>query len=284
MINALTIDVEDYYSIVMRDWLGIDAQPTEAVVRNTSHMLELLAEHGVKATFFVLGEVAEAFPKLVREIAGGGHEVGVHGYYHRQFFKLTPEQAHQEVGDAKKLIEDIIGQHVEGHRAPAFSIRPDTKWAFEVLAELGFKYDSSVYPITGKRYGWPGFPPDIHEMTLPNGATIIEAPLSTVRIFGKMIPACGGGYLRHFPYWFTRWEMRQIQRIQPAIVYVHPYDMDTERAPDDFETVIAAAPRPVKKFHTRQLWNRGSVQTKLNRLLEQFEFEPLVKLIYSVLQ
>ena len=202
--NALTIDVEDYYSVMARDRLDLALAPTSAVVRNTERMLEVLADHGVRATFFILGEVAEAFPKLVADIAGAGHEIGVHGFYHRQVFNLSRDEFRRDVGDAKKRIEDIIGSETAGHRAAAFSIVPETQWALEVLIELGFRYDSSVFPFAGRRYGWPGFPRDIHKGRLPGGATIGEAPLSVVSVLGRTLPACGGGYLRHFPYALTR--------------------------------------------------------------------------------
>lgn len=154
MINAISIDVEDYWSIFQRDWLSIpDAKPSEAVVKNTRWYLQTFAEHDVKATFFVLGEVAEKFPLLIKEIAGQGHEIGSHGLSHKQIFKLSEDDFRQEIAESRKLLEDITGKAVLGYRAPAFSIGPETKWALKILAEEGYKYDSSVYPITGKRYG-----------------------------------------------------------------------------------------------------------------------------------
>lgn len=284
MQNALTIDVEDYYSILARDWLGFEAGPTDAVVRNTDKVLELLAGGGTKATFFVLGEVAEEFPRLVRTIADAGHEVGIHGYYHHQLFKLSREEFGREVADAKKLVEDQLSGPVEGHRAPAFSIGPDTRWGLEVLAEIGFRYDSSIYPVSGRRYGWPDFPEDIHEMRLPNGMTLIEAPLSVVRLLGKRLPACGGGYLRHFPYAYTNWALGRIQRVRPAVVYIHPYDIDTEPSPADFQERLASGTGEARKFHGGQIRNRRTVAAKLSRLLRRFEFAPLGDVITSTLR
>ena len=283
MIHALTVDVEDYYNILGRDWLGMEAAPTEAVVRNTSRILELFHQFEVKATFFVLGEVAETYPKLVRDIAADGHELGVHGYYHRQFFKLAPNQVHQEVGNAKKIIEDTIGMEVDGHRAPAFSIREDSQWALEMLVELGFRYDSSIHPVGGRRYGWEGFSEDIHEMMLPSGAKIIEVPMSVVRVFGKMFPACGGGYTRHFPYAYTRWAMRRIQRKRPANVYLHPYEIDTDPCSDEYARALAKADRKTRRVHAIQLRNRKTVLPKLTRLLREFRFAPIREVIASVL-
>ncbi len=282
--NALTIDVEDYYSVMARDRLDLALAPTEAVVRNTERMLEVLADHGVRATFFILGEVAEAFPKLVADIAGAGHEIGVHGFYHRQVFNLSRDEFRRDVGDAKKRIEDIIGSETAGHRAAAFSIVPETQWALEVLIELGFRYDSSVFPFAGRRYGWPGFPRDIHKVRLPGGATIIEAPLSVVSVLGRTLPACGGGYLRHFPYALTRWAMRRVNRDRPAIVYMHPYETDTDPGPPEFERALASAPVAVRTFHRRQLRNRETVARKVARLLGEFDFVPVRNVIEAVLK
>ena len=277
--HALTVDVEDGICIGMRDLFEVQEPPTEAVVRNTRRVLEIFEERDVRATFFVLGEVAETYPSLVRQIAEAGHELGVHGYTHRQFFKLNPEQARKEVGDAKRRIEDIVGQGIYGHRAPAFSIRPDTAWALEIIAEAGFKYDSSIVPFSGRRYGWPGFPPDIHYIDLPGGKKLIEAPLPIVSIIGKTFPTCGGGYLRHFPYWYTRWAMNHIGRHRPAIVYMHPYDLDLVPAPEDFQSRLDAADRKTIRFMQLQLRNRRTVAGKLNRLLSEYRFLPLAEVI-----
>jgi polysaccharide deacetylase family protein (PEP-CTERM system associated) len=280
--NALTIDVEDYYSVMARDRLGLAMAPTEAVVRNTGRLLALLADRGIKATFFVLGEVAEAFPRLVRDMAAAGHEIGVHGYLHRPVFGLSREEFRQDVGRTKKLLEDIVGGEVVGHRAPAFSVVPETAWALEELADLGFRYDSSVFPFAGRRYGWPEFPRDIHRRALTGGRAIVEVPLSVVPVLGRAVPACGGGYLRHFPYAFTRWAMRRVTRERPAVVYLHPYETDLERGPEEFERALAAAPLTVRMFHRNQLRNRDTVARKVARLVEEFDFAPLREVIEGV--
>lgn len=274
-MHALTIDVEDYHNVIARDWLDRDGPPTEAVVSNTQRLLRHLDAFNTRATFFVLGEVAETFPGLIREIAGSGHELGVHGYCHRQVFKLTPETFRSEVGDAKARLEDIAQVEIAGHRAPAFSINPDTQWALEVLAELGFRYDSSIFPISGRRYGWPGFPQDIHEMTLPSGRSIIEAPLTTVSILGRRLPACGGGYLRHLPGWVTRWAIRRVQRWRPAIVYMHPYEIEVGCGLLDTSALLPEQARRVQRFHRLQLRNRHTTERKFLRLLREFHFAPL---------
>lgn len=282
-MNALTIDVEDYHNVLARDWLGREFAPTQAVVNNTQRWLALLATHNVHATFFVLGEVAESYPALLREIAAAGHELGVHGYYHRQVFKLSPEQFRREVADAKARIEDAAGVAAEGHRAPAFSIRPDTAWALDVLANLGFRYDSSIFPIAGRRYGWPGFPLDIHEMTLADGRRLIEAPLSAVELFGRRWPSCGGGYLRLFPAAMTRWAMRWVTARRPAIVYLHPYEIELDGPPLDTSGLDDEAAEHVRRFHRMQLRRRQTVEPKVVSLLRTFEFAPLGRVIDHVL-
>jgi polysaccharide deacetylase family protein (PEP-CTERM system associated) len=283
MINALTIDVEDYHNVIARDWLGKDGPPTDAVVKNTRRFLQHFADHNVCGTFFILGEVAKTFPELVREVAAAGHELGVHGFKHRQVFKLTPDEFRREVSDAKALIEDVAGVGANGHRAPAFSIVPDTKWALDVLADVGFTYDSSVFPIAGKRYGWPGFPLDIHKVELDQGRSIIEVPMSTVGILGKRLPACGGGYLRHFPWFVTRWAMKRVQRQRPAIVYMHPYEIEVDCGPLDTSSLDNKAAQRTKRFHRLQLRNRHTTERKLLRLLTSFTFAPLGRVIHDTI-
>jgi polysaccharide deacetylase family protein (PEP-CTERM system associated) len=282
--HAFTIDVEDYWCITARDWLRRDMEPTRAVVCNSDRMLETLDRYGVKATFFILGEVARSFPDLVRRIAAAGHELGVHGFTHRPVFKLSPDDFRTEIGDAKSLIEDIAGTAAPGHRAPAFSIVPQSRWALDVLAGLGFRFDSSIFPIAGRRYGWPGFRTDIHEISLDDHRTIIEAPLTTVSILGRRLPVCGGGYLRHFPYEVTRWAIRRVQRERPAILYMHPYEIELPPGPLDTSALDRSAARRAQRFHRLQLRNRHTVEAKIFRLLDQFDFAPLGKVIDDVLR
>ena len=283
MVHALTIDVEDYYSVFARDRLDHDGPPTDAVVRNTDRVLRLLRDHDCRATFFVLGEVAETFPDLVRAIAAEGHEVGVHGYAHRQVFRMEPETFRADVRRAREAVEQAAGEPARGYRAPAFSIGRATAWALEVLADLGFRYDSSVFPISGRRYGWPDAAPVIHPVPVGEGRSLVEVPLTTVRVLGRRLPCCGGGYLRHFPYAVTRWAMRRVARRRPAVVYFHPYDLDTAPPPADFAERLAAAGADVQRFHRRQIRRRETVEGKLRRLLEAFAFAPAARVIDDVL-
>jgi len=279
MINALTIDVEDYWSILSRDWLKVpDARPSAAVLKNTRWYLEILNKYDVKATFFILGEVADSFPELIKEIARDGHEIGAHGFYHRQIFKLTKDEFRKEVSDAKKLLEDICGQEVIGHRAPAFSLNAETQWALEVLAEVDFKYDTSISPIAGRRYGWPNFKKNIHVVNLPSGKNIVEVPMSNITVLGKEL-GVGGGYMRHFPYLYMKWAIKHIQKTRPVIVYMHPYEIDIEQRSFETQKLKHRDKKAVENFHKLQMRNRSSMKKKINNLLSDFRFTTISDII-----
>ena len=279
--SALTIDVEDGINILMRDVFKVDMPPTSLVVDNVMVLLDLFEKKDVTGTFFILGEIAEYYPKLVRDIASKGHEIGVHGYYHDQIFRLTHEKARNEIGRAKALLEDITGEKVSGFRAPAFSVTEETSWILETLSEIGFLYDSSVMPVKAKRYGWPGFKKDIQTLKLKNGNTIIEVPLSVTGFFGKQIPACGGGYLRYFPYYFSYAAFKKIQGQRSPILYLHPYEIDVKKYPEYFYKAMSSLPLDKKIPLSFYRLNKGTVLRKLTRLIEEFSFVPLIKIIES---
>ncbi|PAU94025.1 polysaccharide deacetylase family protein [Aliifodinibius salipaludis] len=276
---AFTVDVEDGISIAMRDIFSVESRQTDRVVSLTEKILDLLARYQTQGTFFVLGQVAEKFPQLVKKIAQEGHELGVHGYNHYQFFRMTRKQAFEELTKAKKLIEDLTGHEVFGHRAPAFSITPKTEWGLDVIAEAGFKYDSSIMPGSGMRYGWSGFPKDIHELKTPSGMNLIEVPLSTVKVFWKDIPVCGGGYLRLFPYALTRAAFEKIQKERPVVLYMHPYELDTQDYPDYYFDQLNKVDL-LTRYKMKSMWfNRKSVYPKLARLLQNYEFGTVINLV-----
>lgn len=284
MINVLTIDIEDYWAILQRDWLNIpDAQPSEAVLRNTHWFLETFNNFKVKTTFFILGEVAQAFPNLIKEIAAAEHEIAVHGFYHHQIFKLSRDEFKKEVGDAKKLLEDLSGQQVTGHRAPAFSINKDTQWALETLAELGFIYDSSISPMQGRRYGWPGFKKEIHRIHLADGQSIMEVPMSTISLGIKEL-GVGGGYMRHLPYFYTKWAINHIQKKRPAIVYMHPYEIDEDEKEFTLDELTSQEKSYILKHHKFQFRNRNTVKKKVDRLLTDFNFTSIKSILSKVLE
>lgn len=232
VINAMTVDVEDYFHASAFDrvvprtsWFERESR----VVRNTHRLLEFFHNHGVKGTFFMLGWVAERFPSLVREIGSCGHELASHGFHHQLIYSLTPDQFREDVRRAKATIEDASGCTVRGYRAPSFSIIRSSLWALDVLIEEGHLYDASIFPIHHDRYGIPDAPTLPHVIERGAG-TIVEVPASTVRIGRMNLPIAGGGYFRVLPYGFTRWGIARLNAAgQPAIFYIHPWEIDPEQ-------------------------------------------------------
>ncbi|HUG37595.1 MAG TPA: XrtA system polysaccharide deacetylase [Candidatus Limnocylindrales bacterium] len=270
MNNALTFDVEEYFHAeAFAGVLRPDEWPTleSRVVDTTERLLDILDYTGVRATFFILGWVAERQPALVRDIAARDHEVACHGYGHRMIQHLTRPEFAADVARAKAALEAASGRPVIGYRAPTFSVMRETLWSLDVLCEAGFRYDSSIFPIVHDRYGIPDAPRFPHRRRTASGAEIAEFPLSTVTVAGRWrVPVAGGGYFRLAPYWLTR---RAIQRLnekeqQPAMVYLHPWEMDTTqpRMPVGWLTRL------------RHSVNVERTEAKLRRLLRDFAFAP----------
>ena len=232
-VNGIThffsVDVEEHFHahvfeqvVPQRAW---NDQPSR-VLAATDRLLELLDQHRVRATFFILGWVARRSPALVRRIAAGGHEVGSHTWSHPRISRLTPPQFREELRSSKAILEDLSGEKVVGFRAPSFSIRPGMEWAFDVLLEQGFEYDSSLFPIRRPDYGYPMAPTRPHDIVRGNGI-LREFPLATTSLLGVRIPAAGGAYLRHFPFWVIRRAFTQSALAGvPAMLYVHPWEVD----------------------------------------------------------
>jgi len=277
--SAFTIDVEDGISIAMRDVFGKEVSQTDRVVLYTRKILDLLEKYNVKATFFVLGEVARDFPFLIKEISHKGHELGVHGYKHLQFFKMKPDEAVIELSTTKKILEDLSGMEVVGHRAPAFSITPETAWAFDVIANCGFKYDSSVIPIKGKRYGWYNFPKDIVKVKTSNGSNLIEVPISTIKYFNREIPFSGGGYLRLFPFYLIKRAYKMNNKLRPNVLYIHPYELDYLRYPQYYFEALEKVPL-LKSLKMKSNWiNRKNTYGKLEKILQDHTFTTMKNII-----
>jgi len=268
--DLLSIDVEDYFHveafahcISRSDW----PQFAPRVRENTERILKLLAECGQRATFFVLGWVAERQPALVRAIADAGHELACHSHLHRRVFTLSREEFRQDLRRAKAAIEDAGGRQVLGYRAPTFSIRRDSLWALEILAEERFAYDSSIFPIHHDLYGMPEAPRFAYECSLSHPDGIVEVPPSTFRLFGTNLAVAGGGYLRHLPMAYTRWGMRSIHReCQPVNVYFHPWEIDPDQP-------RIAASRKSRFRHYRGL---KKTEPRLRELLTRGNFEPII--------
>ena len=273
MFNALTIDVEDYYMvsafanmIKFDDWHRYESR----VEKNTYRILDLLQEYGVKATFFVLGWVAEHYPQLVKNIYAAGHEVACHGYNHRLIYHLTPPEFREDCRRAKSVLEEITGKPVIGYRAASYSIVNKTLWALDVLIEEGFTYDSSIFPIRHDIYGIPGAERFPYQIKRPSGK-IHEFPLSTVNVHianrEVRVPVAGGGYLRLFPVWFLRKALSRINEVEgrPTIVYFHPWEID----PD--QPRIKAG----LKSRFRHYVNLDKTVSKIQYLLTHLQFGPV---------
>jgi polysaccharide deacetylase family protein (PEP-CTERM system associated) len=260
-VHALTVDVEDWPQSTLDHALPI----TERAVRNTHQLLDVLREAGVKATFFVLGLLAEKFPRLVADIAAEGHEVGSHGYSHKAVFDIGPDAFEDELNRSVGLLEDITGARVRGYRAPDFSVTERSLWALDIMAAHGLEYDSSIFPMKLRRYGIDGARRRIHH--LDNG--LVEVPMSTVNFGGRLWPVGGGGYFRLYPYQLTRVAVRRLEREgQPAIVYLHPYELDPAEL-REIEHPVSARTRLTQGL------NRRFVRPRLQRLLKEFRFGPV---------
>lgn len=227
--HIFSVDVEDYFQVeAFADFIPRSSWNSwlPRVQQNTSRLLDLCAAANVRGTFFVLGWVAERFPGLVRRIASEGHEVACHSYEHRCVFRLSPKEFRDDTRRAKDLIEQVTGKAVRGYRAPSWSITQKSLWALDILAEEGFAYDSSIYPIRHDIYGLPGARCTPHELKLKAG-NLWEFPPGTVHLLGQTLPAAGGGYLRLLPFWYTLLAIKQAEATRkPLVVYVHPWEID----------------------------------------------------------
>jgi polysaccharide deacetylase family protein (PEP-CTERM system associated) len=234
------------------------------VERNTERLMEILAERGVRATFFVLGWLAERVPALVRRITEAGHEVACHGYSHQLVYRQTPSEFREETVRAKHFIEDTIGHAVLGYRAASFSLTRQSLWALDVLIDLGFRYDSSIFPIHHDLYGIPGATPEPHRVSAPSGRTLAEFPMSAANFFGLQVPVSGGGYFRILPYWLTRAGLEQInhRRGRPFAFYLHPWELD----PGQPRIKVGAFSR------FRHYTNLSRCEERLRRVLGEFAF------------
>jgi polysaccharide deacetylase family protein (PEP-CTERM system associated) len=272
--NGLSIDVEDYFHAeaiaehIGRDtWTGMQSR----VVQNTHRVLDLLSEHNVSATFFVLGWVAELFPQLVTDICSRGHEVGCHSYWHRLIYELSPEEFREDTRRAKEAIESAAGIKVIGYRAPTFSVTSRSQWALEILSELGFKYDSSIFPIRHDRYGISTHPRFLCRYGQDTRWRILELPMSTWRLGFINVPFGGGGYLRILPLNYTHWAFRRVneEEHRPVIVYFHPWEMDPEQ------------PRLGIPFRSRlrHYTNLKRMRSRIESLLDRYDFVPLRDLL-----
>jgi polysaccharide deacetylase family protein (PEP-CTERM system associated) len=290
MINSLTIDIEDYFQVsafercVSRDcWDRYSLR----VEDNTKRILDILDEYQIHGTFFILGWIAEKCPSLVKNISIKGHEIASHGFGHQRIYNQTRTEFRDDIRKSKAILEEITGGKIYGYRAPSYSISMDTLWAYDELLEAGYLYDSSVFPIQHDLYGipnWPRFPFTIEKSLdgtwMPKEALsthlnanifsrhsdkIVEFPITTFSMGGKNIPIAGGGYFRLFPYPFTRWGLRRINRGEgcPFVFYLHPWELDPNQP-----RINGASP----KSRFRHYLNLQKTESRLKRLLNDFSF------------
>jgi polysaccharide deacetylase family protein (PEP-CTERM system associated) len=271
-LNILTFDVEDYFQVSnfaslvkFEDWEKHESR----VVDNTLKILNILAENDVKATFFVLGWVAEKFPELIKEIYSQGHEIASHGYNHRLIYQQNLQEFRQDIKKAKIILEQITGKPVLGYRAPSYSITKKSIWALDILMEEGFKYDSSLFPVYHDRGGLPEA--KRHPYKIYNHQQYLwEFPLSTIRIFNQNIPFSGGGYFRLLPYNFIKWAIKKTNKDgYPIIVYIHPWELDPQQPKIRADYI--------SKF--RHYVNISKTEKKLKQLLSDFKFAPVKEVL-----
>lgn len=265
MINAMTVDVEDYFQvsafapyIPRADWETRECR----VERNVDRILSMLDEHDTHATFFTLGWVADRYPSLIRRIVHAGHELASHGYGHQRASDLTEEEFFNDVDRAKKVIESVGGVSVRGYRAPSFSIGQGNPWAFDILVRTGHVYSSSIFPIRHDHYGMPDAPRFAHQRS----SGLLEIPITTLRVGGVNLPASGGGYFRLLPYRVSRWMIERVNAVdrESAIFYFHPWEIDHSQ------------PRIANigaKTRFRHYLNLQRVEGRLSRLLTDFRWD-----------
>jgi polysaccharide deacetylase family protein (PEP-CTERM system associated) len=268
-LHALTVDLEEYFQVSNFDaliprtrWDGLPSRVGAATLR----LLDRFDRCGSRATFFVLGWVAERQPGLVREIAKRGHEIACHGYGHELVYEIGAERFREDLRRARAAIEDAIGSRVEGYRAPSYSITLRSLWALEILVEEGFRFDSSIFPIRHHRYGIPDFPRRPVRLQLGDGRWIDEFPLTTLPIGPLNLPLAGGAYLRFLPAPMFRWGLSRLEASgEPTVLYLHPWEIDPEQ------------PRQAVGWRVRvnHYHNLGRTESRLQGLLERFQFAPM---------
>ncbi len=263
IVNALTIDVEDYFQvsafaphIARADWNSCECR----VERNVDTILALLDRHSTKATFFTLGWIAERYPDLIRRIVRGGHELASHGYGHERASDQSEAAFFADIQLAKIMLEDLGGYEVKGYRAPSFSIGESNQWAFDCLERAGYRYSSSIYPIKHDHYGMPDAPRFAHRI-----GGLLEIPATTLRFFSRNWPASGGGYFRLMPYAVSRWMLNRVNATdaQPATFYFHPWEIDSGQP---------RIPGIGVKTRFRHYVNIGRMESRLERLLSDFRW------------
>lgn len=276
--HAMTVDVEDYYHVAAfakvikpADWPKWPSR----VEANTDKLLQLFDDANIKITFFILGWVAERYPELVKRIRAQGHEIASHGYSHQLIYKQTPEIFRAETAKSKQILEDLIQVPILGYRAASYSITRKSLWALDILAELGFTWDSSIFPTHHDNYGIPDSPEEPYTIITTSGARLTEFPLTTARVFGQAIPAAGGGYFRQYPYALSRWlfERASLDQTKPQIFYLHPWEVDPDQP---------RVPNAGWFSNFRHYTNLKRCLPRLERMIGDFQFGTISQSLGSV--
>lgn len=264
VVNAMSVDVEDYFHVTAfsgalerSKWSSLESR----VERNTQRLLQIFGRRNIRCTFFVLGWVTERFPALIAELHRAGHEIACHGLTHELVYKQTPQLFREETSRSKKMLEDITGERVRGYRAATYSITQKSLWALDILEELGFEYDSSVFPVRHDLYGIPGASRKPFHVA---SGRLLEVPLTTVNVAGNALPCAGGGYFRLLPYGLFSWAVRRVNAEgMPAVFYMHPWEIDAE------QPRIEAS----WKSRFRHYTNLHRTEGRLEALLDDFEWD-----------
>jgi polysaccharide deacetylase family protein (PEP-CTERM system associated) len=266
--HAMTVDVEDYFHVAafnkvikQEDW----AQWPCRVEANTQKLLQVFADADIKITFFILGWVAERYPELVKTIRAQGHEIASHGYSHQLVYNQDPQVFRDETAKSKQILEDLGQAPVVGYRAASYSITRKSLWALDTLAELGFTWDSSIFPTRHDNYGIPGSPEEPYKIITTNGSTLTEFPLTTAKVFGQSVPAAGGGYFRQYPYALSRWLFARasLNQTKPQIFYLHPWEIDPDQP---------RVPNASWFSNFRHYTNLSRCLPRLERMIDDFKF------------
>lgn len=276
--HAMTVDVEDYFHVAAFNKV-INPESWEQwpcrVEQNTHKLLELFSDHNIKITFFILGWVAERYPGLVKTIRAQGHEIASHGYSHQLIYRQTPDVFRAETAKSKQILEDLGQAPVIGYRAASYSITRNSLWALDILAELGFTWDSSIFPTRHDNYGIPGSPEEPYKIITSNGAVLTEFPLTTAKVLGQSIPAAGGGYFRQYPYALSRWlfERASNNQTKPQIFYLHPWEIDPDQP---------RVPNASWFSNFRHYTNLERCMPRLERMINDFQFGTISQSLGSI--
>ncbi len=276
--HAMTVDVEDYFHVAAFNKV-IDPSAWESwpcrVEQNTNTLLALFDRNKIKITFFILGWVAERYPELIKRIHQQGHEIASHGYSHQLIYKQDPKVFREETAKSKQILEDLIQQPITGYRAASYSITRNSLWALEALAELGFTWDSSIFPTRHDNYGIPGSPEEPYKIGTRQGKIITEFPLTTAKVLGQSVPAAGGGYFRQYPYFVSRWlfEIASLNQTKPQIFYLHPWEIDPDQP---------RVPNASWFSNFRHYTNLHRCLPRLERMISDFKFGTISESLGSV--